>query len=250
MSDRFYREGAAAGYRLTPQQMIARRSAAKAARGPRGGSNAQGGIEWKIDVEGIQEALREIEAMSGNVRAAISLATRRSGRIVLRKAKQVAPRETQALINSLASRTRTYQTTIQAGRAAVVSIIGPRRAYTANVRRMRVIMARGRERRVFYPRKRETAVPSNYVHLIALGVRPHSLGRKSYLARSRDQYQISDQFGAMHPGVRPRNFMQIAAEQAAGEVSQEFSRTIQAALARARSTVGPPAPPRLDVLDT
>jgi hypothetical protein len=207
-------------------------------------------VEWKIEVEGIQEAIREIEAMSGNVRAAIGLATRRGGRIVLQKAKQVAPRETQALRNSLASRTRTYQTTLQAGRATVVSIIGPRRAYTASVRRMRVIMAKGRPRRVFYPARRETAVPSNYVHLLALGVRPHSLGRKSYLARSRDEYQISDQHGHMHPGVKARNFMQLAADQAAGEVSRQFGDTFQAALTRAKKNMGPPAPPRLDVLDT
>jgi hypothetical protein len=223
-------------YKLSVPQMIARRRAAKAARNASG--RRSGGVNFDIQVTGLREAILELEALKGHTQRALGLAVRRGGKIVLQSARQVAIKDTKALSNSLAARTRTYGSRKKDVLRPAINIVGPRVGYVATVQRRKVLVSKSGRVRIFY--EAQTAMPNNYDHIIARGARPHSLLPKARLGRNEQQDR-------MHPGVRKRNFMEMAAEISRSRVASEMSRTIAQAIQKRKAAMVEPLP--TDVLD-
>lgn len=236
MSDRFYREQKSAGYKAKVDDIIASRRKAKAARNARG--KGAGGVEFEIEVSGLREAIQELEALKGSTQRAMGLAARRGGKIVLQSARQVVIKDTKALYNSLAARTKTYRGKNKNVLRPVVSIIGPRETYVGMVRRRKVLVSKSGRVRVFY--ETQSAIPNNYDHIIARGARAHSLVPKARLGRNEQQDR-------MHPGVRKRNFMDMAADLSRSRVAAEMARTIVEAIQKRKAVLGEALP--TDVLD-
>jgi hypothetical protein len=176
---------------------------------------------------GIAGLARELDELSGNMRTAIGLAIRRGGRVVRQAAERSAPDETRVLLRSLAIRTRSYRVGLVPGASSMVAIVGPRQAFSATVMRPKKI----RDRRTGVVRifsVRQNAIPSNYVHLVAFGARPHALDRRIPVGL-RPQ-RIARGGGGQHPGFAGRNFMQEAAERTQDQAARVMRETLVEAI--------------------
>ena len=140
---------------------------------------------------------------------------------VLADMKARAPVGTGLLRESLGTAIRSYRR----GRTAV-AVLGPRIQFTGRVRKK----LKGDAAK---------AKPSNYAHLVELGVRPHAVGRGSRILRAgRSPGTKLKQTGGQHPGSPARPFIRPAVDamglQALEAMKMELADAIHAAWGRAR----------------
>lgn len=109
----------------------------------------------KAQVEGAKEVLAAIGGLADKLKKKLlKKAVGEAGRLVLKRAKQLVPRDSGLLKKSLGRKVKVYRNT-----GTAVAIVGPRKGF-----RQPVTRAKGR----WKPRT-ETADPIKYAHLIEQG---------------------------------------------------------------------------------
>lgn len=150
----------------------------------------------KAKLEGLEQALRNLEALTRTVRNKIlRKAANASARIVLKAARQLVPKNTGLLKKSLGVRVQTYRAS-----GTVVAIVGPRTGFK-KTRQGKKITAFGKKM------KEAGQNPSKYAHLVEYG---HAV---IYPLRKRVLSDGTTIYGKVVRAMPPRPFLRPAFEQ-------------------------------------
>jgi HK97 gp10 family phage protein len=169
-------------------------------------------FEIKKYVTGGKECLAALNALDKKIRKKIVRKGVAAGaKVFVKAAKADAPRDSNALSQSMTSRIKLYD-------KRMVAIIGPRRGVS------KMALKKGKKR-----------VPANYAHLVEEGHRIASGGRLSRLRRRK--YGLVFQWGpGQSAGFVPgRHFMRKSARRAEGGAIAAFRDTFETELGVAQS---------------
>lgn len=154
-----------------------------------------------LDLSGLDE-LSSMFRQRGVAKKAVKAAAK----VVLPVAKSLAPRRTGALQQAQSVKAEAGNK----GATGAYAVVGARMSVK------KTVTVPGR-------RKPIEVVPGNYQYLVALGTRPHSLGKGSKLQRKvkpGNSVAVGQKLGKQHPGAKSNNFLKSAFEatkDAAGE---------------------------------
>lgn len=155
-------------------------------------------MAWKIKgkIEGADQVVSALQDLEKKVRKkALRAAVSKAGSIILKRAKQLAPKDSGLLKKSLGRKVKVYPSGV------AVAIVGPRKGFRQDATR----------RKGKWAAVSTIADPTKYGHLVELGTAPHTLKRS----------------GISHPGSSPRSFLRAALDSSQGEIREAMANEIK-----------------------
>lgn len=181
-------------------------------------------FQIKAQLEGLPELLKSMDGLKPALKNRIlRKALKKGSTIILKAARSKVPVDTGILKKSLGVKDKTYPSGV------VIALVGPRMEFSKNKKgQTKRGWKRTKAQEVGRAKGRD---PLNYAHHIEFGVRAHSLGKGSKLARKGTGGQ-DVQHGAGHPGIPAQPFLRPALDENKAKVMQEMARVIKEELAR------------------